>query len=299
MTPKTLISLVVVFLLVLTGLDSFFIVKETEKAVLKRFSQIVETDIKPGIYWKIPFIDNVIRVDGRTLVHDVPSQPFLTSEKKLLQVDSFVVWRIADVQKYITAVGSAGNASPEQVQYYAQQLLDPRVKEGLRNQIADRTVQQVVAGQREKLMDKVTQEVNKKTLADLGIQVIDIRVKQTDWPEQVRGRVFDRMRAERKQDAARYRAEGKEEAEKIRAEADRKKSVILAQAYRDAQEMRGEGDAKAARIYADAYRKDPGFFRFYRSLKAYRHSFNKPSDVLVLQPDSEFFKYMKNSGTAP
>jgi membrane protease subunit HflC len=299
MTPRSLISLVAAFFLVLLAMDSFFIVKETQRAVLKRFAEIVEQDIQPGIYFKVPFVDKVVKMDARILVHDVPSQPFLTSEKKLLEVDSFVIWRISDVQKYVTAVGSSAGASANQIQFFAQQLLDPRIKEGLRNEFAERTVQEVVSGEREKVMDSVATRVNEKTQDDLGIEVIDIRVKQVDWPDEVRSRVFDRMRAERARDAAEHRANGREEAEKIRAEADKQRTVLLAEAYRDSEEIRGEGDARATDIYAKAFTKNPEFFRFYRSLRAYRESFDQPEDVLVLEPNSEFFRYLKDSGVQP
>lgn len=295
MTPKSLISLVAGFFLVLLAMDSFFIVQETEKAVLKRFAEVVDPDIEPGIYMKVPLIDRVVKMDGRILVHDMPSQAFLTSEKKLLEVDSFVVWRIADVHRYVTSVGSSAGASPAQIQFYAQQLLDPRLKEGLRNEFAERSVQDVVSGEREKVMDSVATRVNEKTMKDLGIEVLDIRVKQVDWPDEVRSRVFDRMRAERNRDAAEHRATGRETAEKIRAEADRERTVLLAEAYRESQEIRGKGDALATEIYAGAFSKDAEFFRFYRSLRAYRESFDQPEDILVLEPTSEFFRYLKSS----
>lgn len=296
MTPRSLIGLVGAFILALVAMDSFFIVKETEKAVQKRFAEIVEADLAPGMYFKWPIIDKVVRVDGRTLVHDVPSEPFLTSEKKLLKVDSFVIWRIVDVQRYVTSVGSSGSRNPSQIQFYAQQLIDPRVIEGLRNEFAERTVNEVVASERETLMDNVAKRVNENTMADLGVEVIDIRVAQVDWPEQVRSRVFDRMRAERARDAAEHRASGKEAAERIRAEADRKRTILLAEAYREAQKLRGEGDARAANTYARAYNRDPEFFRFYRSLEGYRKSLDDPEDILVLEPTSDFFRYLKDSG---
>ncbi|GAA5127004.1 protease modulator HflC [Alloalcanivorax gelatiniphagus] len=357
MGTRSWLVLVAVGVLLLLALDSFYIVNETEKAVLKRFSRVEQADIEPGIYPKVPLIDEVIRVDGRLLTHDVPTQSFLTAEKKLLNVDAFVTWRIADVQRYIVSVGAGAN-SGQAMERRARELLDPRVNEALRNQFASRTVQEVVAGrggalpdealdpsavstgelmngttsaqeqteaaqaasdeavaltqaqpdpdagsgpppekddQREELMNSVAQEVNAATMEDLGIEVVDVRVKQVDWPEQVRGRVFDRMRAERARDAAEHRARGREVAERIRAAADRERTEILAQAYEGAQKTRGEGDARATNVYADAYSKDREFFRFYRSLQAYRDSFNSSDDLLILSPDSEFFRYMKQS----
>lgn len=295
MTPKSLLSLVAAFLLVLLALDSYFIVEETEKAVLKRFQEIVRPDIKPGLYFKVPLIDKVTKTDARILSYDADAESFITSEKKLLEVDAFVMWRIQDVQRYITTVGSTAGASKRQIALYAQDLLNPRVNEGLRNEFAERSVQEVVSGEREELMNNVADRVNKKTQSDLGIEVLDIRVKQVDWPDEVRSRVFDRMRAERERDAAEHRATGRETAEEIRAEADKRRTVLLAEARRDAQEMRGEGDARATKIYADTFSQDEDFFSFYRSLQAYRNSFDRGSDLMVLDPSSQFFQYLKNS----
>lgn len=345
MNNRGWIALLAVGVAALLALDSFYIVKQTEKAVLKEFSRIKLADMDPGIYFKWPFVSEVVKVDGRALVYDVPTQAFLTAEKKLLNVDAFVVWRINNVQRYIVSVGG-GSSNPQIMEDRARQLLDPRVNEALRNEFASRTVFQVVAGesdveevkdgkaiirdpttgettevptekldasvldaaegktvadsasasdQREALMDQVREEVNKSTMEDLGIEVVDIRVKQVDWPEQVRGRVFDRMRAERQRDAAAHRSQGREEAEKIRAGADRQRTEILADAYRKSQAIRGEGDALAASTYAGAYNRDKEFFRFYRSLQAYKESFKDPEDVMILEPDSDFFRYMKGA----
>ena len=347
MNNRGWIALLAVGVVALLALDSFYIVKQTEKAVLKQFSRIELADMDPGIYFKWPLVSEVVKVDGRALVYDVPTQAFLTAEKKLLNVDAFVVWRINNVQRYIVSVGG-GSSNPQIMEDRARQLLDPRVNEALRNEFASRTVFQVVAGesdvesvedgkaiirdpatgettevpaeqldesvlskaedgdnageensvasdQREALMDQVREEVNLSTMEDLGIEVVDIRVKQVDWPDQVRGRVFDRMRAERQRDAAAHRSQGREEAEKIRAGADRQRTEILADAYRKSQAIRGEGYAQAAAIYAGAYNQDKEFFRFYRSLQAYKESFKDPEDVLILEPDSDFFRYMKGA----
>ncbi|EKF75942.1 protease subunit HflC [Alcanivorax hongdengensis A-11-3] len=338
MNNRSLMALIALGVVLLLALDSFFIVNESEKAVLKQFSRIVKSDIKPGIYFKWPLVDSVVKVDGRSLIYDVPTQSFLTAEKKLLNVDAFVIWRISNVQRYLVSVGG-GSSDKRIMERRAEDLLAPRVNEGLRNEFASRTVFQVVAGesdvekvegdtavvrdpitgqttevpkdkldesvlpssdksdkdQREELMDQVRQDVNKSTMEDLGIEVVDIRVKQVDWPEQVRGRVFDRMRAERQRDAASHRSKGREEAEKIRASADRQSTEILAQAYKDAQTTKGEGDAQAAAIYSRAYNQDKEFFRFYRSLKAYKDTLNKPEDIMVLKPDSEFFRYLNSA----
>ncbi len=294
MSTRQTLSLAVAALLAILALNSYYVINETQLAVKKRFGRIVETDIAPGLYFKWPVIDQVIKMDGRTLVHDVPTQSFITKEKKLLNVDSFVLWRIVDVQRYLTVLGG-GSSSVGIVQADAELRLDKRVENGLRDEFAERTVQEVVAGERSQVMDKVAAKVNEGTVADFGLEIVDIRVKQVDWPSDVRDRVFDRMRAERARDAAEHRARGKEEAEKIRADADRQRTVLLAEAYRDSQLLRGEGDARAAAIYAKAYNRDPEFFRFYRSLQAYRETLANPNDLLVLEPDSDFFRYLKKS----
>lgn len=296
MTPRTLIPLVAALFLLVAALNSFYIVNETQRAVLKRFAQIVETDLPPALHFKFPFVDEVIRVDGRTLVHDLPGESYLTGEKKLLDVNAFVIWRVSDVERYVTVVGDMGAASPERTRMNAQQLLNPRVEEGLRNEIADRTVEEVVSGEREDVMDTVTENVNALTMQDFGIEVVDIRVKQVDWPDEVRDRVYDRMRAERSRDAARHRSQGREAAERIEAAAERERTVLMAEAFREAEEIRGEGDARAAEIYADFYEINPEFYSFHRSLQAYRESFRDRSDVLLLEPDGEFFRYLKDSG---
>ena len=231
MSQRSSLLLGVIALVLVIGSESYYIVNETEKAVLKQFGKIIKSDIQPGIYPKLPFLQSLVRVDGRVLTHDVPTQPFLTSEKKVLNVDSFVIWRIADVQRYITTLGS-GSSDGQRIQAEAQQRVDGRVQQALRDEFSKRTVNEVVAGEREAVMNQVAQTVNERTLEDLGIEVIDIRVKRVDWPEEVRGRVFDRMRAERARDAAGHRAKGREDAEGIRADADRQATVIMAEAYR-------------------------------------------------------------------
>ena len=294
MSNRGLAVAAVVVVLLLLGLDSFFIVKETEKAVLKRFGRIVQTDIKPGVHWKRPFIDNVVRADGRVLVYSVPSQRIQTSEKKFMNVNYFIIWRIADIQRYLTTFGG-GSQNPGLVRSDAEGRFSSLVANKLRDEFSLRTVQEAISGERVMVMDQVAKEVNDKTMPEFGVQIVDIRIKQLDWQQDVRDSVFARMRAERARDASEHRARGTEEAEKIRAEADRTRTVLLAEAYRDAQRIRGEGDAQAAAIYAKAYNKDPEFFRFYRSLQAYRDTLKSPDDLLVLEPDSDFFRYLKKS----
>lgn len=294
MSGKQMGLIAALLAVLLVALDSFFIVHETERAVLKRFGRIERVDIEPGIYAKWPLIDKVIKVDGRVLVHDAPTEAIPTAEKKLVNVDFFIVWRISDVERYITTMGG-GQVRSEDIQRRAEQRLGGRVVQALRDEFGKRTVQEVVASEREQVMDQVADSVDEDTLAQLGINLIDIRVKQVDWPTEVRGRVFDRMRAERSRDASRHRAEGQERAERIRAEADRERTVLLAEAYREAQILRGKGDAAAAEIYAGAYNRNPEFFRFYRSLQAYRESLKDQGDVLVLEPDNDFFRYLNES----
>lgn len=294
MAPKSMMAVAVALILMIVASDSYFVVNETERVVVKRFGRIIDTDVQPGFYFKVPFFDKVVRVDGRTLVYDVPTQSIPTSEKKLLNVDFFVVWRVKDVQLYIT---NLGGGQPAVAFREAQDRLMTLVDRGLRDEFSQRTVEEVIAGEREEVMNRVAAQVNEKTERDFGVEVIDIRVKRVDWPDDVRDRVFARMRAERARDAAEHRAEGQEQAEKIRAEADRQRTVLLAEAYRDAQALRGEGDARAASIYASAYGRDQEFFRFYRSLEAYRESLGSGNDILVIEPDSDFFRYLNQSGS--
>lgn len=278
----------------LVSLDAFYFVNETEKAVLKQFGRIVRTDIEPGMHPKIPLFQNVVRADARVMVYSVPSQGFQTSEKKFMNVNYFIVWRIADIQRYLTTFGG-GSHNPELVRTDAEGRFSSLVANKLRDEFSQRTVQEAISGERVMVMDDVARDVNAITLQEFGVEIVDIRVKQLDWQKDVRESVFARMRAERNRDAADHRALGQEAAERIRAEADRARTVLLAEAYREAQTLRGEGDAEAAAVYAKAYNRDPEFYRFYRSLQAYRQTMNDPSDLMVLEPDSDFFRYLKKS----
>lgn len=291
-------SLAVIGLLVIAFLvlvDSFFIVKETEKAVVKQFGAIVRTDVAPGIHLKWPFVQNVIRAEGRVMAYSVPTQRIQTSEKKFMDVNYFIVWRIADIHRYLSTFGG-GSQNPALVRQDAEGRFSILVANQLRDEFSQRTVTESISGERSLVMSEVARNVNNSTLEEFGVEIIDIRIKQLDWQDDVRESVFNRMRAERARDAAEHRARGREEAEKIRAEADRTRTVLLAEAYRDAQRIRGEGDAQAAAIYAAAYNRDPEFFRFYRSLQAYRETLASEKDLLVLEPDSDFFRYLKRSG---
>jgi len=264
---------------------SVFTVDEREVAIKFQFSRILESDIQPGLHFKIPWMNTVRKFPGTILTQTNPQELFLTLEKKNLFVDFFVKWRIVDVAEYYKA--TRGD------ELLAAQRLIEIVKDGVRSEFAKRTVPQVVSAERRELLDEMLSRarVNARTL---GIEIIDVRVKRTEFPEQVSDSVFDRMRQERARTASELRAQGAESAEQIRAAADRERTVTLAEAYREAEKVRGAGDAEAAAIYAEAYRKDPEFFAFYRSIQAYRRSLGKDNDLLVLDKNSEFFRYMEN-----
>lgn len=283
---KLLAGMLALVVAVLVLANSLYIVTETERAVLLRFGEVVNANISVGLHAKVPFINAVRKFDGRLITLDAPPERFLTIEKKPLDVDFYAKWRIKDTSKFYTA--TSGDEAR------AQQLLLQRIKTGLRNQFGERTVHDVVSGERESLMNELTQQLNKISQGEFGIELVDVRVKRIDLPEQVSQSVFDRMKSERQREAREHRSTGKELAEKIRASADREKTVIEANAYREAEQIRGEGDAKASGIYADAYKQDPEFYAFVRSLEAYRKSFGHGSDVLVLDPKGDFFKYMAN-----
>jgi membrane protease subunit HflC len=285
MNPR-LIVIVAIAVAFLAG-SSVFTVDEREIAVQFRFGEIQRTDFTPGIYVKAPFVDTVVKFPRRVLTIDNPQELFLTFEKKNLFVDFFIKWRITDVQAYYRA--TRGDES-----LAAQRLLEI-VKDGIRGEFAKRTVPQVVSAERRELMDRMLADV-RKSASELGIEVIDVRVKRTEFPEQVSDSVFERMRQERARVAAELRAQGAEAAEQIRAEADRQRVVTIAEAYRDAEKIRGQGDAEAARIYADAYRRNPDFFTFYRSMQAYRASLGKDSGLMVLDGGGEFFRYLREPG---
>ena len=267
--------------------QSVYVVKETERAVKLEFGAVVEADVEPGLHFKIPVVNSVTKFDARILTLDAAPQSYLTSEKKALTVDSFVKWRVSDVEKYYTTTGG----DEERL----RRLLIQRVDAGLRNEFGSRTVNEVVSGERDELMDKLTLQLNSIALDELGVEVIDLRVKKIDLPPEVSDSVYNRMRTERERLAKELRAQGNEVAEKIRATADKEKTIILADAYRQAEEIKGNGDAIATSTYADAYSKDPEFYDFTRSLKAYQSTFRSKSDILLINPDSDFFKYLDDS----
>ncbi len=263
---------------------SVFTVDQRELAIKFRLGKIIQTEFEPGLHFKLPFINDVRKYPRQVLTQSNPQELFLTLEKKNLFVDFFVKWRIIDVGAYYRA--TRGD------ELLAAQRLIEIVKDGVRSEFAKRTVPQAVTAERRELLDDMLASARKNALT-LGIEVVDVRVKRTEFPEQVSDSVFDRMRQERARTASELRAQGAEAAEQIRAEADRQRTVTLAEAYREAEKVRGAGDAEAAQIYAEAYRKDPEFFAFYRSIQAYRRSLGKEGDLLVLDKDSEFFRYME------
>ena len=279
-----LIAAVVVLVI---GLMSVFIVDERELALKFRLGEIVKSDFDSGLYFKMPFINNVKKFDKRILTLDARPANYLTKEKKNVNVDFFVKWRINDVETYYKAM-SGGN------ERIAAERLYTIVNDSLRDQFSKRTIQEVISGERKEIMDTSTSVANAQ-VKKFGIEVVDVRVKRIDFSEDISNSVYRRMEAERTRVAKDYRSRGAEAAERIRADADRQRTITLAEAYRDAEKTRGDGDGKAAGIYAKAYNKDREFYSFTRSLTAYKKSFNAQSDIMVIDPSSDFFKYFKKS----
>ena len=286
MSPKAFIALIIIALGVMVGSQSFYIVKETERAIKFQFGEVVEADLMPGLGWKVPVMQEIKRFDARVLTLDTQPSRFLTSGKKYVIVDSYAKWRIKDVRSYYQA--SSGDRNR------ATTLLENLVNKGLRNEIASRTLHEVVSGERDQLMTQLTADLNIETQKELGIELIDVRVKAVDLPEELSKSVYDRMSAERGREAREHRSQGNELAEGIEADADRQKTVLEAQAYREAEQIKGEGDAEAARIYAEAFNKNPEFSSFTRSLKAYTETF-QGNDVLLLDPKGDFFRYLNSA----
>lgn len=282
MNPKYLLPLLIAAVL---AYMSVFTVDQRQLAIVFRLGEIQRANYKPGLHFMIPFINKVRKFDGRLLNIDAEPERFLTSEKKDVIVDSYVKWRIADVVEFYKATGGD--------QRRAGLLLFQKINDSLRAEFGKRTVQEVVAGERGDVMKVVTDDANTYG-RQLGIDVVDVRTKRIDLPAEVSNSVYQRMRAERERVAREFRSRGSEAAERIRANADRERTVLLADANRDAERVRGEGDAQAADIYAKAYTQDPEFYRFYRSMNAYRKSLGGGNDVLVLQPDSDFFRFFNN-----
>jgi len=280
------VALIVLVAVAVIASQSVFVVKQWEKAILFQLGEIVRTDFKPGLHFKIPFIQNVRKFDGRLLTLEAEAERYFTVEKKNVLVDSYVKWHIIDVAEYYKSTGGSERR--------ASQLLFEKINDALRNEFGRRTIQEVISGERSQIMMKLGEIANAQA-KDLGIAVTDVRIKRIDLPAEVSTSVYQRMEAERARVARDFRSRGAEAAERIRADADRQRTVILAEAFRDAERIRGEGDAKSAGIYAEAYSKDPEFYSFYRSLNAYKGAFGGKDDVLVLQPDSDFFRYFNDA----
>ncbi len=280
---------IVAIVLVITGVllyETIYFVDEREKAIVFQFGRIVKVDNEPGLQFKKPFINSVEFYDARIQTMDADPELYLTGEKKNLVVDSFAKWRIRDVAKYYVTVSG--------LQSNARARLAQRVNDSLRQEFGKRAVQEVISGDRAEIMELVRRAVDEEA-NEFGVEVVDVRLKRVDLDPEVSERVYSRMEAERARVAKELRAKGAEAAERIRADADKQREVTLANAYKEAQEVRGEGDATATLTYASSFGRDPEFYRLYRSLNAYRSTFQNKEDLLILEPDSEFFQYFKNS----
>jgi membrane protease subunit HflC len=290
-SPRMNLLLIIAVVVVILVRMSVFTVDQRDHAVKFQFGEIVKSDYKPGLHFKVPFVQNVVRYPNRIMNYEHQEEKFLTGEKKNLIVDYFVTWRVVDPAQYYRSVRGDEDLATDR--------LSAIIKEGIKAAISQRTVQEVVSAERSELMEEMLKVTRERT-PELGIQVVDVRVKRIDLSEEVSDSVYNRMRQERQRVASQLRAEGDEEYERIRADADRQRTVILSEAYRDAERIRGAGDARAAEIYASAYAKDRDFYSFYRSMQAYRQAIGRDQDVLVLEPDSEFFKFLQNQlGTSP
>ncbi|MRI31680.1 protease modulator HflC [Endozoicomonas sp. OPT23] len=289
MSQKGFSALIVALVAVVIGWGSLYVVSERERAVQLRFGELVGPNIEPGLHFKFPFVDNIRIFDARLQHLEVPSERFLTLEQKAVIVDSYIKWRIADVASFYKA--TAGDL------YRANTLLSQRAESRLRNKVGGLTLNEVVSGQRDSIMSDITNELDEVARKELGVTVVDVRVKRVDLPPQVSDSVFERMSSEREKEAQEFRSKGQEMAEGIQANADREQRIIQADAYKQAEIIRGNGDAKAAEVYASAYNRDSEFYAFHRSLQAYKQSFSDSGDIMLLEPNNDFFKYLnKKSG---
>ena len=278
---KILVAAAILFFVISS---SVFTVTETERAIKFRLGEVIDSDFEPGLHFKMPFINNVKKFDSRILTMDSKPERFLTSEKKNVIVDSFVKWRIADVKTFYTAVaGDTGQANLR---------LDQIIKDAFRSEFSKRTIKQLVSSDRNAIRTALITNAS-PIAAKLGMEIVDVQVKRIDLPSEVSSSVYRRMEAERERVAREFRSQGKEAAERIRADADKQREIILANAFRDAEILRGNGDATAADIYATRFGADIEFFSFYRSMAAYKKTFRGAGDMLVVEPDSDFFKYFK------
>ncbi len=285
MNLRNFIFIFIAIALFLLATDSVYTVHQTERAILLKFGAVSNADVSSGLHFKMPIAEEVKFFDARVLTLESDTERYYTLEKKPLDVDAFVKWRVIDVEKFYTAT------SFDLIR--AERILQERVNEGLRNQISRRDMHEVVSGERDQLMAELTADLNRVMGTAAGVEVVDVRVKRIDLPRDVSAAVYDRMNSERKIEARQYRATGEELALGIVADADRQTVVISAEAYREAEQTRGDGDASSAAIYADAYNKDPEFYTFYRSINAYVNVFSNKGDMLILDPSNEFFRYLK------
>ena len=288
MSVRNIVIVVVVLLLGALALDAFYIVDERQRAILLRFGEVKSSEEgeQPGLHFKIPLADQVKYFDARVLTKDATPESYLTIEQKPLIVDWFAKWRVNNPRVYYTATSG--------IEDTASARLQARVNQGLRDQIGRRTMHEVISGERDQLMQELTNNLNVTMTEEFGISIIDVRVKRIDLPDEVSSAVFERMNSEREVEARQYRATGNEQAIGIRAAAEREVTVIGAEAQRDAERIRGDGDAQATKIYAEAYGQDAEFYEFYRSINAYVTVFEDGRSLLVLDPSSEFFKYLKS-----
>lgn len=281
--------LIIAAVLAMIAYLSIFTVDERQRAIQFRMGEIVSTDFKPGLYFQVPLYNNVKTFDARVLSIDLPTEQFLTNEKKNVDVDSFVKWHIKDVSSYYRA--TLGDEK------WAVSRLAQIISNAIKNQFSNRTIHEVIAGERREIMASVQRNVDIEA-QKLGIEIVDVRIKRIEFPDDVTDSIYARMIAERQTVANTFRSEGHEEAKIIRAEAERLREELLSEAYREAETNRGEGDAIASETYAQAFGKDPEFYDFYRSLNAYKEIFSDGQDIMVIRPDSEFFKYF-NDLTGP
>lgn len=286
MNRISMVPVIGILVLVWLGFMSLFTVNERELAIKFRLGEFERADYDPGIHFKIPVINKVRKFDARVMTLDMEPARFLTLEKKNVIVDAFVKWRITDVTAYYRTTGGD--------EMRANQRLSQVVVEGLRNEFGKRTIQEAISGERAQIMSIISDQFDEQARA-FGIEVVDVRMKRIELPPEVSSSVYQRMEAERARVAKDLRSRGAEAAERIRADADRQRTIILAEAYRDAERTRGEGDASAADIYAKAFGRNEEFYKLYRSLNAYKNVFSSQQDVLVLDPGSEFFKYFKDT----
>jgi len=282
-SPKFMFLAAFVVVLGIAGYSSIFVVNQWETALKLRLGEIIDSDYQPGLHFKLPIVNNVVKFDARIQTLDSRPERFITAEKKFVIVDSYAKWRISNVAQYYRSTG--GSAAK------TSRLLSERINTALRDEFGIRTIQEVISGDRTEIMELLSKNADEQASA-LGVEIVDVRVKKIDFPTEVSSSIFDRMRTERERVARELRAQGAEEAEKIRADAERHRTEILAEAYRDAEIVRGEGEATAAETYAKAFENNAEFYAFWRSLTAYKEVFASGGDMMVLEPESEFFRFL-------